>query len=174
MNYKKKNIILLLGVLLSLPALYYTTFVNTLELKESYNDLLKKVSEVNDIHERMLAYKQENKHIDSVLATENIFVDNSFKQILLKKINSYTEKLNGEVEILEFDYAVEVLDNSIKTELYPIVVKGNFSSLLTFLNFFEQESFGEIKSYSFRKKRNYVKRKEYLVLEIILKRVVSN
>ncbi len=165
---------LLFGFLLLLPILYYTTFNNTFELKNNYNELLKKRSEVNDINSRMLRFKQENKYIDSVLATENIFVDNSFKQILLKKINSYTEKLNGEVEILEFDYAVEVLDNSIKTELYPIVVKGNFSSLLTFLNFFEQESLGEIKSYSFRKKRNYVKRKEYLVLEIILKRVVSN
>ncbi len=165
---------LLFGFLLLLPILYYTTFNNTFEVKNNYNELLKKRSEVNDINSRMLRFKQEGKYIDSVLAKENIFVDNSFKQILLKKINSYIVKAEGKIEIIEFSYSVEVLDNSVKSQLYPIVVKGEFSNLLRFLNYFERESLGEIKSYSFKKKKNYARRKEYLVLEILLKRVVSD
>ena len=172
MSYKRKNILLLIGFIVSIPVLYYTTFKNTVDLKNTYDKLLKEKVETDNITSRTLAFKYEGKYIDSVLAKENIFADNSFQQILLKKINGYQE--SSKIEIIEFSNPIEVLDNSIKAQLFPVVVKGDFNTLLKFLNYFEQEGLGEIKSYSFKKKKNYTRRNEYLVLELLLKKVVSN
>ncbi|AUC13873.1 hypothetical protein BTO06_01315 [Tenacibaculum sp. SZ-18] len=172
MDYRRKNIILLVGFLIILPLLYYTAFKSTLDLKNRYQKLVKEKIEIDNVTSKMFAYNQEGKYIDSVLAKENIFVDNSFQQILLKKINSHQEL--SKIQILEFNNPIEVLDNSIKSHLYPITLKGDFNNLLQFLNFFERESLGEIKSYKFLKKKNYARRKEYLVLEVILKRVLSD
>lgn len=172
MSYKRKNIILIIGFVLSLPLLYYTTFSNTIELKKTHTKLLKEKDDADNITSRTLIYKQEGKYIDSVLAKENIFADNSFQQILLKKINGYQESYK--IEIIEFSNPIEVLDNSIKAQLFPVVVKGDFNTLLRFLNYFEQEGLGEIKSYSFKKKKDFSRRREYLALELLLKKVVSN
>ncbi|TCP23322.1 hypothetical protein EV195_10946 [Tenacibaculum skagerrakense] len=172
MSYKRKNVLLLIGFILSIPLLYYTTFKSTIDLKNTYAKLLKEKIETDNITSRTLAFKYEGKYIDSILAKENIFVDNSFQQILLKKINGYKE--SSKIEIIEFNNPIEVLDNSIKSQLYPITIKGDFNSLLQFLNYFEQEGLGEIKSYSFKKKKDYARRSEYLVLELLLKKVISN
>ncbi|MFY7669768.1 hypothetical protein ACOSP6_01635 [Tenacibaculum sp. MEBiC06402] len=172
MSYKRKNILLLIGFIVSIPLLYYTTFKSTIDLKNTYAKLLKEKIETDNITSRTLAFRYEGKYIDSILAKENIFVDNSFQQILLKKINGYQE--SSKIEIIEFNNPIEVLDNSIKSQLYPITIKGDFNSLLQFLNYFEREGLGEIKSYSFKKKKDYARRKEYLVLELLLKKVISN
>lgn len=172
MSYKRKNMILLIGFILSIPILYYTTFQNTIELKNTYEKLLKEKDDTDNITSRTLSFRQEDKYIDSILAKENIFANNSFQQILLKKINGYKESTS--LEIIEFKNTIEVLDNNIKSQLYPITIKGDFNALLQFLNYFEEEGLGEIKSYSFKKKRNYSRRNEYLVLELLLKKVISN
>ncbi|CAL2085525.1 hypothetical protein [Tenacibaculum sp. 190524A05c] len=164
--------ILLIGFILSIPILYYTTFQNTIELKNTYKKLLKEKDDTDNITSRTLSFRQEDKYIDSILAKENIFANNSFQQILLKKINGYKESTS--LEIIEFKNPIEVLDNNIKSQLYPITIKGDFNALLQFLNYFEEEGLGEIKSYSFKKKRNYSRRNEYLVLELLLKKVISN
>ncbi len=173
MSYKRKNTILLIGFVLAIPILYYTTFQNTIELKNTYKKLLKEKEDTDNITSKTLAFKQEGKYIDSILVKENIFADNSFQQILLKKINRYQNE-TSKIEIIEFNNPIEVLDNSIKSQLYPITLKGDFNALLHFLNYFEQEGLGEIKSYSFKKKKNYSRRNEYLVLELLLKKVISN
>lgn len=172
MSYYRKNIILLIGFVLSIPVLYYTTFQNTIALKDIYAKLLKEKDDTDQITSRTLSLKQEGKYIDAILAKENIFAKNSFQQILLKKINAY--KASTSLQIIAFKNSIDVLDNNLPSQLYPITLKGDFNALLQFLNYFEEEGLGEIKSYSFKKKRNYSRRSEYLVLELLLKKVNSH
>ncbi|WP_442267057.1 hypothetical protein ACSIGC_04990 [Tenacibaculum sp. ZS6-P6] len=172
MNFKKKNLLLLIGFVLSLPLLYFISFSNTFELKEKYKNLIKEKESADNISTNLMMLKQEEKYIDSILKSENILLNNSFQQILLKKINSYKQK--NKVEIVEFNNYVQVSDNGIKCQIYPITIRGDYNSLLQFLNFFEKEGLGEIKSYSFIKKKDYSRRKEYLNLEILFKRVLSD
>ncbi|SNR15457.1 hypothetical protein [Tenacibaculum jejuense] len=171
MSFKKKNILLLIGFVISLPLLYILSFSNTLELKEKYNNLKKEKQSADNISANLLGLKQEEKYIDSILKSENVLLNNSFQQILLKKINFYRE-LHA-VEIVTFKNYTEVIDNGIKCQIYPITIRGDYNSLLQFLNYFEKEGLGEIKSYSFLRKKDYAKRKEYLNLEILFKRVLS-
>ncbi len=114
--------------------------------------------------------KQENKYIDSILINENVSVNNSFQQILLKKINTYKE--SNPIEIIKFKNPVNITENSNISQLYPITIKGSFNALLAFLNFFEQEGFGEIKSFSFIKNKDYSRNKEYLTLDLYLKKIL--
>ncbi|WP_075343318.1 hypothetical protein [Tenacibaculum agarivorans] len=172
MSYKRKNIMVLIGFILLLPILYFVSFKSTFELKNSYQNLIKEKETAENITSNIRFLKQEDKYIDSILAAENVFLNNSFQQILLKKINTY--KNADKIEIIEFNNGVEILDNAIASQVYPITLKGDFNALLQFLNYFEQEGLGEIKSYSFKKKKDYARRNEYLVLELLFKKVISN
>ncbi len=162
----------LIGFILLLPILYFVSFKSTFELKNSYQNLIKEKETAENITSNIRFLKQEDKYIDSILAAENVFLNNSFQQILLKKINTY--KNADKIEIIEFNNGVEILDNAIASQVYPITLKGDFNALLQFLNYFEQEGLGEIKSYSFKKKKDYARRNEYLVLELLFKKVISN
>ena len=171
MNYRKRNIILLIGFVVSLPILYLISFESTIELKRNLERLTKEKDATDNVSSNIIRLRQQEKYIDSILKSENVLLNNSFQQILLKKINSYQNQ--NDIEIIEFNNYVEVIDNGIRSQMYPIIIKGNYNSLLHFLNFFEQQGLGEIKSYSFKKKKDYSRRKDYLVLELLLKRVLS-
>lgn len=171
MSYKRKNWMLLIGFIVLLPILYVISFEDTLALKKHYNNLVKQKETSDNITSNILFLKQEEKYIDSILVKENVLLNNSFQQILLKKINAFKE--DNDIEIVSFDNYIKVINNGIPSEIYSFAIKGDYNTLLQFVNYFERQGVGEIKSYSFKKKRSFSKRREYLTLEILLKRVLS-
>ncbi|CAM1344619.1 hypothetical protein [Tenacibaculum amylolyticum] len=171
MSFKGKNILLLAGVILSLPIIYWLSIKKTVALKAEYEVLEEDKKEIENISSTISYLEQENRYIDSIFKKENVSVNNSFQQIILKKINAYKE--TNAIEILEFKNPIEVVENQIRVELYPITIKGDFNVLLKFLSFFEQEGLGEIKTYTFEKKKEIARRKEYLVLQLYLKKILT-
>lgn len=171
MSYKKKNRILIVTSILLLVFIYKFSIANTLNYKRKHKELLQEKERIDNSASELSMLRKQSVYLDSVLQKENISVNNSFQQILLKKINDF--KKGNTLELIEFLNTITVKDNGVTTQLYPIVVKGNFNELLSFLNYIEQQGLGEIKNYKFFKKKNYRTRKDYLQLELYVKKVVA-
>lgn len=171
MDYKKKNIILLITVIISFLLIYWFTISKTISYRKEYKTLQKEKEEFTTISGKIMSLKKQSIYLDSILSKENISITNSFQQILLKKINTF--KAKNPIEIIEFDNPLNVQENDIKIQLYPIIIKGDFNALLAFLNFIESQGLAEIKNFKFLKKKNYSTRKDYLLLEIYLKKIIE-
>ena len=171
MEYKKKNIALLISLIVGLVLIYFLTISKTIESRSKLKQLEKEKDEAQSISNKILNLKKQSIYIDSVLSKENISITNSFQQILLKKINVF--KKTHTLEILGVKKPIQVKDNGIKVLLYPISVKGTFNNLLAFLNYMERQRLAEIKNYVFIKEKNYRTRKDYIVLNLYLKKIIE-
>ncbi len=172
MSYKKKNRFLLITVLAMLPILYLLSIKKTIAYKNRYSILSKERKDVDKVASRILYLKQQNIYLDSILKKENVSVTNSFQQILLKRINTF--KKEHPIDIIKLGNPIQALDNNVNGLFYPIEVKGDFNTLLQFLNYLEKEGLCEIKTFSFLKKKDYRRNKEYLSLELLLKKIITN
>lgn len=170
MSYKKKNIILIISFLTLLSFIYEFNVSKTLSYKKKLSDLLQEKEKINNSTVELKLLKEKSIYLDSILKQENISVTNSFQQIILKKINEF--KKENKIELIEFNTSINVIDNNMNVQLYPLILKGSFNELLSFLNYIEQQGLGEIKNINFYKKKDYKTSKNYLLLKIQLKKVV--
>lgn len=171
MSYKKKNIFLVIGIVLLAIITYSLSISKTIDYKHKLKALQKEKDGIENISTQLVTLKKESIDLDTILAKENISVTNSFQQILLKKINEYKSK--NPIDIVEFNNPISVKENGANVLLYPFIIRGNFNSLLSFLNFIEQQGLGEIKNFKFIKKKNFARKREFLLLEIYIKKIVT-
>lgn len=171
MSYKKKNIILIISFLTLLSFIYVFNVSKTLSYKKKLSDLLQEKEKINNSTVELKLLKEKSIYLDSILKQENISVTNSFQQIILKKINEF--KKENKIELIEFNTSINVIDNNMNVQLYPLILKGSFNELLFFLNYIEQQGLGEIKNINFYKKKDYKTSKNYLLLKIQLKKIVA-
>ncbi|WP_147431725.1 hypothetical protein [Tenacibaculum discolor] len=139
--------------------------------KKKLSDLLQEKEKINNSTVELKLLKEKSIYLDSILKQENISVTNSFQQIILKKINEF--KKENKIELIEFNTSINVIDNNMNVQLYPLILKGSFNKLLSFLNYIEQQGSGEIKNINFYKKKDYKTSKNYLLLKIQLKKIVT-
>ena len=171
MSYKKKNIILIISFLTLLSFIYVFNVSKTLSYKKKLSDLLQEKEKINNSTVELKLLKEKSIYLDSILKQENISVTNSFQQIILKKINEF--KKENKIELIEFNTSINVIDNNMNVQLYPLILKGSFNELLSFLNYIEQQGLGGIKNINFYKKKDYKTSKNYLLLKIQLKKIVT-
>lgn len=172
MSYKKKNFLLLIATVVALIFIYFLSITKTLNYKKQYKVLSKEKKQLDNSAITLKHLKSKMKYLDTVLKKENISVSNSFQQIVLKKINLF--KKENTLEIVAFNNPIKVIDNGVNSHLYSLSVKGNFNTLLSFVNFLEAQGLGEIKNLKLEKKKNYKTNKEYLQLKLYVKKIITN
>lgn len=172
MDYKKKNIILLCCTVFLLFIIYAFSIRKTLNYKYKYENLLAEKEKIENSVELKRKLKKRVNEIEYILKSQNISVSNSFQQILLKKINAF--KKDNNLSLIKFDNSIKVKDQNIDATLYPITVKSDFNTLLSFLSYIEQQNLGELKNIQFLKKKNYRTTKNYLILKFYLKKIKIN
>lgn len=171
MSYKKKNIMLLFSFIALLSLIYVFSISKTLGYKKKLIKLQQEREIIDNSATELKILKEKSIYLDSILQQENISVTNSFQQIILKKINEF--KKENKIELIEFNTSINVLDNNTNVQLYPLIIKGNFNELLSFLNYIEQQGLGEIKNINFLKKKDYRTRKNFLFLKLYIKKIVA-
>jgi hypothetical protein len=171
MSYKKKNIILLFSFIALLSFIYVFSISKTLGYKKKLIKLQQEREKIDNSTIELKLLKEKSIYLDSILKQENISVTNSFQQIILKKINEF--KKENKIELIEFNTSINVLDSNTNIQLYPLIIKGNFNELLSFLNYIEQQGLGEIKNINFLKKKDYRTRKNFLFLKLHIKKIVT-
>ncbi|WP_408027691.1 hypothetical protein [Tenacibaculum litoreum] len=171
MSYKKKNIMLLFSFIALLSFIYVFSISKTLGYKKKLIKLQQEREIIDNSATELKLLKEKSIYLDSILKQENISVTNSFQQIILKKINEF--KKENKIELIEFNTSINVLDSNTNIQLYPLIIKGNFNELLSFLNYIEQQGLGEIKNINFLKKKDYRTRKSFLLLKLYIKKIAA-
>eukprot|EP01090_Pellita_catalonica_P005642 TRINITY_DN1583_c0_g1_i2.p1 TRINITY_DN1583_c0_g1~~TRINITY_DN1583_c0_g1_i2.p1 ORF type:complete len:139 (-),score=17.86 TRINITY_DN1583_c0_g1_i2:39-455(-) len=132
MSYKKRNIMLLFSFIALLSFIYVFSISKTLGYKKKLIELQQEREKIDNSTIELKLLKEKSIYLDSILKQENISVTNSFQQIILKKINEF--KKENKIELIEFNTSINVLDSNTNIQLYPLIIKGNFNELLSFLN----------------------------------------
>lgn len=167
MTNKTKNILLVIGFIISLYLCYYLAISNTLVLKKEYNDLKKEELLFKNTPKQLSLLKQKEKHYDSILNKYQI-QDGSIQNNLLKTIN-ITANLNS-LKLVSFlePHISNTNDLTIKT--YQFIIEGSYNSILKLIHHLEQKTkFGEIINLHFEKKKNFRTGKHYLQASVLLK-----
>ncbi|CAM1355525.1 hypothetical protein [Tenacibaculum ascidiaceicola] len=162
---------LLFSFIALLSFIYVFSISKTLGYKKKLIKLQQEREIIDNSTIELKLLKEKSIYLDSILKQENISVTNSFQQIILKKINEF--KKENKIELIEFSSSINVLDSNTNIQLYPLIIKGNFNELLSFLNYIEQQGLGEIKNINFLKKKDYKTRKNFLILKLYIKKIVA-
>ncbi|CAM1367588.1 putative General secretion pathway protein [Tenacibaculum litoreum] len=162
---------LLFSFIALLSFIYVFSISKTLGYKKKLIKLQQEREIIDNSATELKLLKEKSIYLDSILKQENISVTNSFQQIILKKINEF--KKENKIELIEFNTSINVLDSNTNIQLYPLIIKGNFNELLSFLNYIEQQGLGEIKNINFLKKKDYRTRKSFLLLKLYIKKIAA-
>lgn len=171
MTNKQKTISLIVSFFILLIISYVFSVKNTLKLKDRVTTLIKEKKMLANAGDLIFNFQQENKYLDSILVRKNISIENSFQQILLQKLNTFSKFES--IEIIAFDAPHLFIENNTKLMTYSFEIKGNFRSLLKLINTIERERLGEIKSVNFEKKRNYRNNKKKLTCKFYISKLTQ-
>lgn len=169
MGYKNKNIILGVVFVLLSAIIYRFAIKKTINHKEQLLHLKKEKDLLNNASSQIAYLQNKNRNLEAILQKDNISVSSSFQQILLQKINKYATE--NSIEIIRFKEPHIFKNNELQIVTYQFALKGSFVALLSFFSDIENEGLGEIIATSLIKKRNYGKNKNYLILQVFLKRI---
>ena len=169
MNYKQKNRILLIGLVILLLASYQFSFKKTFELSSELKTLKKDKETLDNAGGKLNLLQQQNRYLDSVLTSKDLLADQSFQQNLLQKVNGLREEHKLKIVSLEEPHEFKKDGGLIQT--YVIEVKGDFRNLMLFSSSLEQLRLGTFLSVDFFKKQNYKTRRKELICKIVLQRL---
>lgn len=169
MNFNKKNKILLLGFAFTLYICYTFAISNTIDLYKQYkNQKMKSESSINN-PELLSQLKQKERQLDLLLRKYNIVEGVSFQNDLLKELNLFCKK--NDLKITKFLEPHFIEQEDIKTNNYTFSVEGSYNNVVLLIHLFENNpKFGNVKSVSFVKNRNYKTNQDYLITDIILEK----
>ncbi len=169
MSSGKKNMFLLLGFVVLLFLCYKYAIKNTVvEINRKERLTSEKVLS-DEIPKNLAILSQKEKYFDSILGKMNMG-NTSLENNLLRIINIETQKNN--VSVVDFNKPHVYVSENSHLRTFQFVLRGSFTSLIKTIYELEQNnSFGEIVSLDFEKKKNYRTRKNYLEVSVLLQNI---
>lgn len=167
MTNKIKNNLLIAGFIISLFICYQLAFSRTLQIKNTYDQLIKEESIYSNTPKSLSILKQKEKYYDSILVKYQLS-GGSIQNTLLQNINKYADK--NRLKIISFSEPHISVQNEMTIKSYQFSLEGEYNSLINLIYKLEQQTkFGEIVNVHFEKKQNYRTGKNYLQVHIFLK-----
>ena len=167
MTKKQKNILLIIGFLVSLYICHQLAISKTLEQKRQYNGLTKEVLLSKNAPKQLLLLKQKEVYYDSLL-TKYQLDGSSIQNNLLKVINAYAEINN--VKVISFIEPHITTKNDLIVKTYDFTLEGSYNDINQLIYQLEQKTkFGEIINLNFEKKKNFRTGRYYLQTRVLLK-----
>lgn len=172
MSYRKKNILLLVGIILLGWISWQLSFSKTFELKKQYSELKSEKELFSNVSQKLSQLKQHNSYYDSILKSKKITTGSSFQNNLLQVITAYADSTRLQIVNFNTPHIYKTDNASINT--YIFTVKGSFTNCLKQLYELEQQfKLGKIVSANFEKKRNFRQNSDYLECTILLQKIGS-
>lgn len=171
MEYKKKNILLLVSFVVMLLVSYQLAIKKTVELKKRVAIQKKELSLLSNAQERLVFLKSQNSVLDSILKSKEISIASSYEQTLLNGVTKHAKKHS--LQIIVFEKSHVHVNDDFQTRTYTISVKGTFADLFSFHQDIEKDRLGIIQSVQFLKKRNYRTKKEEVSCDILIQKIES-
>ncbi len=167
MNNKTKNIVLIIGFLLSLFICYKYAFKNTIEYRSKYSKLKSQEQLFENTPRQLTLLKQKKSHYDSILSKYQLD-GTSIQNNLLKTINSFAKANSLKVKNFVEPHISTQNDLTVKT--YQFTLEGDYDSIIKLIHQLEQQTkYGEIINLHFEKKKDFRTRRNYLLAKVLLK-----
>jgi len=167
MTKQQKNIVLIIGFLVSLYICYQLAISKTLEQKEQHNELSKEVLLSKNGPKQLSLLKQKEVYYDSLL-TKYQLDGSSVQNNLLKVINAYSEANN--IKVISFLEPHLIIKNELIIKTYDFTLEGQYNDINKLIYQLEQHTkFGEIINLKFEKKNNFRTGRYYLRARVLLK-----
>lgn len=171
MNPRTKNIILVIGFILSAAIAYNLAFSKTFALRDRINELEMKTKSLGNTAIVAANLEQRERFVDSVLSLNNM-KGNSVQNNLLEFLNSKSE--SGGFTISDFSEPHTFSQDGATITSYRFTLVGSYDEIEQVLYSLEQEyNFGQITHVHFEKKKDYRKGKDYLECFVIVESLVS-
>ncbi|QTE21142.1 hypothetical protein [Polaribacter cellanae] len=171
MNSKQKNIFLIGSFILLSIISYVFSIQKTLDLKTRLTNLQKDEELLSNASQKILDLQQQNSYFDSILKQNDLSIENSFQQTLLRKLNSFS--VQNPIEIIAFNEPHTIKENTADLKTYVFEVKADFISLLKLTNSLERQQLGKLVSVNIEKKKNYRSRKEELIGKFFMQKLTQ-
>ncbi len=167
MSNKAKNIVLIIGFLLSLLICYKYAISNTIDYKNRYVNLKQQEQLFINTPKQLSILKQKKKHFDSILSKHQLD-GTSIQNNLLKTINSFVQ--TNSIKVTSFIEPHIVFKNDLTIKTYIFTLEGSYNSIIKLIHQLEQQTkYGEIISLHFEKKKNFKTGRNYLQAKVLLK-----
>ncbi len=171
MNPRTKNIILVIGFILSVAIAYNLAFSKTFALKERINKLEMKTNSLGNIAIIAANLEQREQFVDSILSLNNM-KGNSVQNNLLEFLNAKSE--SEDFTISDFNEPHTFSQDGATITSYRFSLEGSYDEIEQVFYSLEQEyNFGQIAHVHFEKKKDYRKGKDYLECFVIVESLVS-
>ncbi|QLE02037.1 hypothetical protein HX109_10905 [Galbibacter sp. BG1] len=166
MKGKTKNIILLLGFLITCFICYRFAISNTLEAYTTYKKLEQENLLFKNIPKQQVMLKKQNVYLDSLLNKYQIG-GTSIQNNLLKNLNTNSDSLG--LKLVEFEKAHVFEKKQLTINSHIFTLEGSYGDLLKLIYNLEQRTkFGEVVHVGLEKKKDLRTREERLEGNIIV------
>ena len=152
LTYKKKNILLGVGVLLFSIIAYYFSVAETIELMQQSKTNRVQLEESQMANEKIAQLESKLSLIDNKLGSSNQYQD--FQQILLERVSTFCEKNQLNLSKLPKPFTGE--NDNYLLQTFQFEVEGPFKLSLQLIYLLEEEwKLGKSISVNFEVKKNY-------------------
>lgn len=170
----KKNVILIVGLLVLFIGAYKFSFLKTIQTYNQFQTLNSQANKFNQSSNNIDYLRNQKKYYDSILIKHQLNSKTTFQNKLLMKLNEFSS--NNNIKILKFQKPFKSnVDKSTTQETYHFLIEGSYTSIVSLIFTLEQKlKMGKIINASFVKKKNFKMSKEFLQCTIYLQKYANN
>ncbi len=168
-NFKNKNTVLLILLLLAVFLCYKLAIANTLALRKEYLSLKKEEVLFENIPQQLGVLSKKEIYLDSVLQKLDLN-NSSIENNLLRVVNK--EAAENNIKVIDFNAPHTSEKDNNKVMTYMFTLEGGYISILKVIHNLEnQRNFGRVVHLDLVKKRDYRSRKTYLQTLVFLEQI---
>ncbi|WP_157594942.1 hypothetical protein [Psychroflexus tropicus] len=164
---KTKNSLMIIGVILLLIIAYFLAIQKTIDLAQSYENLLNNKRNTEEYAIRKVQLEARKDSLQAILGgfkSSSVYLQNK----LLVKLDEYSRANKVKIIAIEEPFKFEI--NEVVVNYFRFTLEGDYASMAKTLHQIETGSnFGEIVSLQFKKEKDKRKKYEYLQAQAILK-----
>ena len=166
MSNRSKNILLIIGFVLTLILCYTLAISKTIEQKQTYNTLKTQEELFKNAPKQLSLLSQKQRYYDSLL-TKYQLNGSSIQNNLLSQITAFSE--DHQLKVISYLEPHILVKNELTMRTYEFVIEGEYNSINQLIYQLEQHSkFGDIISLHFERKKNFRTGRYYLQARVLL------
>jgi hypothetical protein len=172
LSYKKKNRLLLAGMILSFLTIYHYTFQKTIALYMEAGALSQKNDRASGAPQKIEALQLQAMQLDRLAGSQQQ-TDSNIQQGLLNLVSAYCQQNNALLK--EFPQTFIQKESDYTIEINSFIVEGNFKELAGLVYELEQKNrMGNIASVDYRVKKDPRSGSRALTANVFMQNIKKN
>lgn len=170
LSWKKKNRLLLVGLILTAWVIYSYAISNTLAARSSCADLQLQLDSASEAPVRIAELESELARLEAISgSTDNVNADSATHEQLLNLVSEYCES-NG-LTLREFVSPVRYTQQEWIVETHPFTVEGTFIGIVQLLDYLRTNVPGKIVSADIHTKKDTKSKTTSLLVTVYVQNI---